>query len=50
MAGHDELGWPGPGWSSSIVEPHAQFLEWNHDVLAKWSALLQRAVPALDLR
>src|SRR3981081_3642581 len=36
--------------SALIIQPSAQFLERNHDVLAKCLVLLQRAVPAFPLR
>jgi hypothetical protein len=39
-----------PDAQQSVVQPPAQFLERKHDVLAKRGALLQRAVPAIDLR
>jgi hypothetical protein len=33
-----------------MIEASAQFLKWNHDVIAKCGALLKREVPALQLR
>ena len=40
-----------PGKRTLLIEQApAQFLERDHDVIAKRGALLKRAIPALDLR